>query len=229
MKTPFSIATAALLLVGSIPAAMALTFIDDQSGLSVTTSGTSQWSASSQNSSWTSSENSNWSALAQRVVSCTNNNVTGNALTQCLMNAQLFQTTAPSWMSANTNPWMQNMPSLHCNLASGTERVACEQQLINEWQISYRSYRNWVDSMDTSMQEMMQGAGLSEVQVQNIWNGNVSSPDTTGMSAAVAAREAWKICQKFEGRTQARCMRDALTEDRLQEWADLDNVLNNGR
>ncbi len=237
--TPLSVLTALALMAGSIPAAFAVNSIYDSTDSSDSSSSSSWSSSSSSNSSWNSSDywttqsSSQSSYWLMQHPDCLG--MTGDPLDACLQQLGVFPSSpnGTSWLPTNTT-WLSSMPNLHCETYTSADRAACEQQMLTNWIAAYRALHAWVDQMDQHMQDMMRANGLSDMQITDISAGLTTSTsinNTGTYSNTATMRDAWKVCQQFDGRTQARCMRDALTsnsgfDNRFRNWTELDDELN---
>jgi hypothetical protein len=235
--TTLSIAAALTLAMGSIPAAIVFADSSDMSGTNTMTPIYRMQGSSSSSSdywnSWNMQGNSS-SMMNTQGMGCTG--MTGTPLDQCLQNLGVSQDTSNPWTSMTSNSWAGSMPSFRCDSYTGTDHTNCQQQLLLDWQSSYRAFQNWETNTSNTMQQMMQTSGLTTLQIQGILNGSITTQSANGGYSDVSTmRDAWKICQQFTGRTQARCMRDALTGETtvtginsFSQWEKLANTLNNG-
>lgn len=233
LHTPLSIVTALTLLTGSIPATLALSSSDTSSTPWYDTTTSSSSSSSDTSDYWNTQSSSDSSAWLQKQLHPDCAGMTGSALDECLQQLGVFPETqnGASWLPMGST-WLSNMPNLQCDTYTSADRAACQQQVLTNWMTAYRALHTWVDQMDLQMQDQMRTAGLSDAQIADISAGLTTTQvvNNTGYATTEDMRDAWKVCQQFDGRTQARCMRDALTssngDNRFRDWTALDGLVN---
>lgn len=228
LRIPLAVTATVGFLTGMVPVGFALTMSDvDAMRNNAATTAPSSSSSSSMMSS--SSSMPFWNSSlgvppAASTLGITCMGLSGDSLSQCLRQLGIF--TGTGGMTGMDNPLM-----MQCTIYTGTQRSECERTRLLSWQMSYGMFRRWMDDMDRQLQTAMTNAGLTVAQVTSIVEGNLNVQTTNdGYADSETMRQAWEVCQQFDGRAQARCMRDALTnnasfENRFRGWADLQESL----